>query len=143
MTIARGFAVTAMLAGLTLALAAPAAAANEMSGHYLETDTTPDGRQTTNDYYFTPCGDGCALVSDTPGGPTVAQAHLVNGQWTMDTLSDAGCPDGTSVPNALLTHRTWDPNALAGTNQVSLTVPACGNPGGFQETNNLQFKQAA
>ena len=29
----------------------------------------------------------------------------------------AECPDGTSVPNAIAAHRTWDPNTLAGTVQ--------------------------
>jgi hypothetical protein len=38
-----------------------------MSGHYIRTETTLDGRSLTEDWYFTPCGDGCADVSTVSG----------------------------------------------------------------------------
>jgi hypothetical protein len=114
-----------------------------MSGHYINTATTPHGITDSYDWYFTPCGDGCASV--TIGGPTpgpVGQARLVNGQWTMDTTGPATCGDNTNVPSALTSHYTWDPNTLAGTAQLTLNVPACAEPAGYQQTNSVQLRQA-
>src|ERR1700758_3615118 len=113
MAIARGFAASAMFAGLAVGFAAPASAAPVMSGHYIITYTSPNGQVTTADWYVTPCGDGCASV--VYGGKTLGQARLVNGQWTLDSPGDAVCSDGSQVPRALATHDTWDPNTLAGT----------------------------
>ena len=140
MAFARGFAATAIFAGLALGLAAPASA---LSGHYINTETNPQtGQSSTSDWYITPCGDGCASVAvNNPGDPGW-QARLVNGQWTMDTTSTAICVDGTQVANAESGHYTWDANALAGRHQVTINVPACGNPAGVQFTNNFQLKQA-
>lgn len=151
MTIARGFASTALLAGLALGLAAPASAAAEMSGHYTETQTDPatgqpitsGGQAIINDWYFTPCGDGCASAARTPDGPAVGQAQLTNGQWTLDLNNvDFSCPDGSSVPNALSSHRVWDQNTLAGTAQDTVNVAGCGQPAGANFTLNTQLRQA-
>jgi serine/threonine kinase PknH len=130
---------------------ASAAAANQMNGHYIETQTDPStgqpmtsaGQPVTNDWYFTPCGDGCASAS--VGGPNagaVGQARLVNGQWTIDTAASVNCVDGTHVPNVFSSRRTWDPNTLAGALQQTYKVPACGNPAGYSETFNIQLRKA-
>jgi hypothetical protein len=155
MVVARRITATAFLAGLALGLAAPAGAAPapfpadfQTDAHYISTQINPktgqpftfQGHPVTNDWYFSPCGDGCASAARTPGGPPLGQAHLVNGQWVLDTTDGADCPDGTNVPNAIAAHRTWDPNTLAGTVQTTGLQPACGNPVGVPETVNIQFQ---
>jgi hypothetical protein len=141
MTITRGFAAAAILAGLAVGTASTAWSDTTMSGHYIRTVTNPTtGQSRTNDWYFTPCGDGCASVVST--GSPLGQARLVNGQWTMDATVDVPCTDGTVVPRASQNHFTWDPNTLAGTTQVTDTLPVCGNPVGYQQTNNFQLRQA-
>ena len=85
MTMTRGFAATAIFAGLAVGTASAAWAETTMSGHYLRIETDPQtGQSETDDWYATPCGDGCASLADTPGGPALSQARLVNGQWTLD-----------------------------------------------------------
>jgi serine/threonine protein kinase len=120
---------------------APPGTANQMSGHYIETWNTKDGQSGTNDWYFTPCGDGCASVA--AGGGPIGQARLVNGQWTMDYVSNDVCQGGGNVPRAISSHSTWDANTLAGTEQDTLNVPACGTSAGAQWTNNLQLRHVA
>lgn len=144
MTITRGIAAAAMLAGLAVGTASAAWAETMMSGHYTRTETNPQtGQSETDDWYATSCGDGCASLASTPGGPDLSQAELVNGQWTMDSaVHTLSCPDGTVVPNAVSAHYMWDPNTLAGTVQVIYNVPACGNPAGYQTTNFVQIRQA-
>jgi hypothetical protein len=142
MTITRGIAAAAMLAGLAVGTASTAWADTTMSGHYIVTNTDK-GYSVTNDWYVTPCGDGCANVAVTPGGPAGSQARLDNGQWTMDINGgNAHCPDGTVVPNANSNHYTWDPNTLAGTVETTLNVPACGGPAGYSHANDVQLRQA-
>jgi hypothetical protein len=147
MMIARAIA-TAMFAGLAIAATGTAWAdpeihkGNQMSGHYIGTATASNGQTVTTDWYFTPCGDGCASVATAPGGQPYAQARLVNGQWTEDETNNAVCSDGTVVPNALSAHYTWDPNTLAGTSQNTHKLAACGDPAGYQYTNNFQLRQA-
>jgi hypothetical protein len=144
MSVTRGLAAAAVLAGLAVGTASAAWAAPTMSGHYIETWTAANGQSGTNDWYFTPCGDGCA--SAAVGGPShgpLGQARLVNGQWTLDSAGDWACPDGShDVPDALSLHFTWDPNTLAGTVQSTIKVPACGHSPGQQWTNNIQLRQA-
>ena len=140
MAVAQGIAATAMFAGLALGYAAPAFATNQLSGHYIETETGAAGQSTTNDWYVTPCGDGCASINSN-GGP-VGQARLVNGQWTMDVTGIAACPDGTRVPDAFSDHYTWDPNTLAGTVRITNTAGACGKPVGDSGTISMQLRQA-
>ncbi len=141
MTITRGLAAAAMLAGLAVGTAGTAWADTTMSGHYIMTETSEGGRPATNDWDFTPCGDGCAsLVSN---GIPVGQARLVNGQWTTpEAAGDVHCANGTTVPNAGSARMTWDPNTLAGTDQITLTAPACGAPAGYQYGHNIQLKLA-
>jgi hypothetical protein len=143
MTITRGFGATVIVAGLAIGTASAAWADTTMSGHYLRTETGQSGESGTADWYATPCGDGCASIADTPGGPEVSKARLVNGQWTLASASHTiACPDGTVVPNAVSGQYTWDPNTLTGTDQITYKVPACGNPAGYQTTNSVQFTQA-
>ena len=118
-------------------------AAPQMSGHYVKTETTPQGHTVRYDWYFTPCGDGCASVSGRPDGSNpYGQAHFANGQWTLDTALSSACSDGTSVPDAGTARHTWDANTLAGTDRETLTKAACGNAAGYQETNTLQLTKA-
>ena len=144
MTITRGFAATVIFAGLAVGTASAAWAETTMSGHYIRTETSPQtGQSDINDWYATPCGDGCVSLASTPGGPVLSQARLVNGQWTLDSAVHAVvCPDDTVVPDAVSAHYTWDPNTLAGTVQATYNVPACGNPAGYQTTNDVQISQA-
>jgi hypothetical protein len=140
MNVTRGFAVAAAFAAVPVGAAAPASAAPVMSGHYIETETAPDGRSSTNDWYFTPCGDGCADVSN-PATRSGFRATLVNGQWTMDSTDNVVCSDGTTEDNSTSAHYTWDPNTLAGTVQRTQTQPVCGHaPKSF--TYNVQLRQA-
>jgi hypothetical protein len=143
MTVTRAIAATTMFAGLTVGAASSAwADAPTMTGHYIRIVTSPAGQASNVDWYFAPCGDGCASVALTAGGQPFGQARLVNGQWALDTTSPAGCADGTSVPDALNSHYTWDPNTLAGTAQTTIEVPSCGRPVGYQQTNSVQLRQA-
>lgn len=140
MTITRGIAAAAMLAGLAVGTAGTVWADTTMSGHYIWTSTNPQGNSSHGDFYFTPCGDGCASVASTPGGPAVGQAKLVNGQWTMDGTWSYRCGDGTSNPQPY--HDAWDQNTLAGTETITPSASACGAPAGHQQINNLQLRQA-
>jgi hypothetical protein len=144
MTITRGFAAAAMLAGLAVGTASAAWAETTMSGHYIRTETNPQTGQSENDdWYATPCGDGCVSLASAPGGPVISRARLVNGQWVLDSaVHTLNCPDGTVVPDAVSAHYMWDPNSLAGTVQVTYNVPACGNPAGYQSTNFVQISPA-
>jgi hypothetical protein len=143
MNVTRSFAVAATFAAVAVGAAAPASAAPVMSGHYIKTETTPQtGKTVTSDWYFTPCGDGCANWT-SPGVPP-SQAHLVNGQWTMDINGGVTyCADGTGHPGTRNAHDTWDPNTLAGTVQVTQTAAVCDLPAGYTYTNNIQLTQAA
>lgn len=151
MALARCIAATGFLAGLALGLAAPAGADFQPDGHYIGTQIDPktgqpltvEGQPVHNHWYFTPCGDGCASAAHTPDGPPVGQAHLVDGQWVLDTTDAAECPDGTSVPDAIAGHRTWDPNTLAETIQFTGILPACGSPAGVTHTVNGQLALAS
>ena len=136
MTFTRGLAAGAMFACLALGLAAPASAADSLNGHYTETETYPDGHQVHSDWYITPCGDGCSSIAD------LGQSNLVNGQWTLDGSGGVSCEEGGDVPNAIAFHYSWDPATLAGTVLITNNVQACGNPAGYQETNQLQLAPA-
>jgi hypothetical protein len=127
MNVMRGFAAAATFAAVAVGAASPASAAPVMSGHYIRTATGPTGHTFAEDWFFTPCGDGCADMS-SPSVAGGARAMLVNGQWTMDSLSDVVCKDGTTEGNAANTHYTWDPNTLAGTVQVTQNQPVCDHP---------------
>jgi hypothetical protein len=139
MTVTRAIAATAMLAGLAVGTASSAWADTTMSGHYIETITTPSGKTMTHDWYITPCGEGCADIQ-LPIEP--GRAHLVNGQWTMDGDDDTTCADGTSFPNGLTAHYAWDPNTLAGTLQATTKTALCGFPQGYTYSNAIQLTKA-
>ena len=91
-----------------------------MNGHYVRTVTNAKGQAVTNDWYFTPCGDGCAQLTTPP----TAQARLVNGQWTMDLVSDAVCPDGSTVPAARGAHYMWDRRMRQAERESLISHPA-------------------
>jgi len=130
MAVPRGIVSVAVLAGwLAVGSAATAWADPTMSGHYISTVTSESGETTTSDWYFTPCGDGCASVANTSGGPAFAQARLLNGQWTLVWHSGAFCPEGSRVPGAYSSYATWDPNTLAGKDASGITRPICGSIG--------------
>lgn len=132
MVVSRGIASAAVLAGwLTVGSAATASAAPAMSGHYVSSVTSTSGEVTSSDWYFTPCGDGCASVSGTPGGPPFGEARMFDGQWTLAWHSDAFCPSGTRVPGAYASYATWDPNTLTGKNESGITKPICGSDKGL------------
>ena len=147
MKVARSFAVAATFAAVGVSTsvgvggAAPASAAPEMRGHYVETETAANGRSATDDWYFTPCGDGCESVA-RKGVKAFGQAHLVGGQWVLDITGEAAmCPDNTQVPNALSAHYAWDPNTLAGTVHTTADAAECGDPAGYEVTDQLQLRQ--
>jgi hypothetical protein len=145
MTIPRRIAAAAMLAGLAVGTASTVwADPPTMSGHYIETVTDPDSGQTaTSDWYFTPCGGGCAEASFYSGGENlVSQATLVDGQWTMDADSNAVCADHSVVPKANSVHYTWDPNTLAGTLKATNKFAICGYSAPISFSNSIQFRQA-
>jgi hypothetical protein len=81
MTVARGRAAAVMCAGLAVGTAGTAWAYPTMSGHYTDTETAQSGLKTTNDWYATPCGDGCTSINYNGG--SLAQAQFVNGQWLI------------------------------------------------------------
>jgi hypothetical protein len=144
MSVTPRIAAAAMLAGLAVGTASTAWAAPTMIGHYIYTSTEPhSGRSATADWYFTPCGDGCASVATTPGGSAFGQERLVNGQWTLDAPAETVCPDGTKIRNSGTTHYTWDPNTLAGTAQVTEKIATCGATAPESWTNNMQLTKAA
>jgi hypothetical protein len=136
MTITRGVAASAMLASLALVVTAPVSTADPLNGHYIETETYPDGHQVHSDWFITPCGDGCASIKE------LGQANLVNGQWTLDGKGGVSCEEGGDVHDAINFHYSWDPNTLDGTVQITNNVQACGNPPGYTETNKLHLQQA-
>jgi len=140
MNVIRGLPVVAAFAAVAVGAAAPASAAAEMSGHYIETETSPDSQPNTNDWYVTPCGDGCASV--VSNGAFLGQALLTNGQWTMDGAVNIICGDGTDVPNAASSHFTWDPYTLAGTVQITQNQAVCGHAPDPPYTDNIQLTQA-
>jgi hypothetical protein len=143
MTVTRAITATAMFAGLAIGTASTAWADQTMSGHYIKTQTSQDNSQSaTTEWYFTPCGDGCADVTSSSAQPS--QAHLVNGQWTMDqTGATARCADGTDHPGIGTIHYTWDPNTLMGTAQATYTAAVCDLPAGYTQTDNIQLTQEA
>jgi hypothetical protein len=132
-----------MHAGRLSAAAAASAAPQMSSGHYIATETAASGRSMTHDWYISPCGDGCASVAHKDA-KAFGQAKLVGGQWVLDVTGEtARCPDGTEVPNALSAHYTWDPSILAGIVQTTADAPECGDPAGYQATNNIQLRPAS
>ncbi|BDE12172.1 hypothetical protein Mkiyose1665_21690 [Mycobacterium kiyosense] len=132
--------VLAGLVGLAAGTVGTARADTTMSGHYTWTTTSPQGSTSSGDFYFTPCGDGCASAALTAGGPSVGQAKLVNGQWVMNGTWPQRCSDGSTT--GLPYVDTWDPVTLAGTETITFTSTACGATVGSQQVSKLQYTQA-
>jgi hypothetical protein len=137
MRITSGLAAGAMFAGLALVMTAPVSSADPLNGHYIETETYPDGHQDPpSDWYITPCGDGCADIQH------LGRAHLDGNTWTLDGKGGVSCEQGGDVHDAINFHYTWDANTLDGNVQITNNVAACGNPAGYQETNQLHLTPA-
>jgi hypothetical protein len=146
-TTSRGLAIAATITVVATTSAAGcsstgAPAASVMKGHYIETTTNgTSGQSVHNDWYVTPCGDGCADIAvGEPSTPPV-QAKLINDQWSMDTVSHEVCADGIKVPEAFSAHYLWDPHTLTGTIRTTNQIAACGDPAGHVGTQNIQLKQ--
>jgi hypothetical protein len=144
MTFSRGIATAAALAGwLIVGSAGTAWAAPTLSGHYISTVTSDSGETTDSDWYFTPCGEACASVANTPNGAPFGNARMVNGQWTLLWHSDAFCPGGTRVPGVYVSYASWDPNTLAGKDDSGIDTLICGSGSRLPRvTQHLQLTQA-
>ena len=129
MTVSRRIATVVMLAGLAVGSVGTASAAPTMDGHYLATVTSASGEITTSDWYFTPCGEGCAAVASSPGGPAFGTARMADGQWSLVWHSDAFCPGGSRVPGVYVSYATWDSETLAGKDDSGIDTPICGSGG--------------
>lgn len=130
MIIARHFVSVAVLAGwIVVGSPGIASAAPALSGHYIATVTSEAGETTSSDWYFTPCGEACASVAGSPGGPVFGHARLADGHWTLVWHSDAFCPSGTRVPGAYASYASWDANSLAGKDESGILMPICGSGG--------------
>ncbi len=141
MAIARGFAATAVFAGLAVCTAEAAwADTPSMNGSYTETSTSPSGLSVTNDWSVSPCGNGCAYVKAGAGG---GMAYFRDGQWVLDTMNNLTCADGTFNQYATNAHMTWDPDSLDGTSQITYIVGACGKPPGYTQTNHISLKASS
>ncbi|WIM88358.1 hypothetical protein PT015_02275 [Candidatus Mycobacterium wuenschmannii] len=137
MTITRGAAAGALLAGLALVFTAPTSSADPFEGHYIETETYPDGHQDPpSDWYVSSCGDGCASIQH------LGQAKLANGQWTLDGKGGVSCEQGGDTPDAIGFHYAWDAHTLDGTVEITNKVDACGNAAGYRETNKIHLAPA-
>lgn len=145
MTIRRAIATAAALtglAGLAIGTAGIACAAPTLSGHYFMTVSSDAGPVNSGDWYFTPCGDGCAQVAVTSGGQPFGQAQFRDGQWTLVWHSDVICPNGTRIPGALSSYATWDPVTLAGKDESGPVMEVCEYTAKPRVTNNLQLTPA-
>ncbi|MCK8644833.1 hypothetical protein [Mycobacterium colombiense] len=141
MAFARGFATSAVFAGLAVCTAAAAwADAPTMNGNYTETATTPSGKTFNTSWTVNSCGDGCVYIKAGVGG---SQARLVDGQWVLDTMDNVTCSDGAYILYATSSHLTWDPSTLAGTADHTYLIPACGHPAGYSYTDQIQIKQSS
>jgi hypothetical protein len=141
MTIARGFAATALFAGLAVSAASTASAVTPtMNGSYTVTSTTPTGGTLTSSWTVNSCGDGCLWIK---AGAGASEAHFIDGQWVLDTMNNVSCADGSYTQYATNSHITWDPNTLAGTAQHTYIIPVCGHPPGYSQTDQIVIKQAS
>jgi hypothetical protein len=143
--IARGFAATAVFAGLALGAAGPAwADGPTMSGSYNETSTSPDGHSVVTSWTVNPCASqpngGCVWVKAGAGGNP---AYFTDGHWVLDGMGDLSCADGSYHQLATTTHVVWDPDTMEGTNQITYIAAACGHPAGYTQTNKITIKSAS
>lgn len=116
---------------------APSAGADpgQLIGHYVETSTNREsGGTSTNHWFFTPCGQGCASVqvcdTEKREGCTSTQARLTKRRWEMDVSHiDIACPNGLIIPDATSFHYGWNPDTLEGVGEGTRYGPGC--PGGI------------
>jgi hypothetical protein len=122
MTVHRGLAVLAIVAGVAVVIASPARA-DDFSGTYLETGP---GFQST--WLVTPCGPNCAHVADSSGWS--ADAHVTYGRWTfsVDRPDATKCLNGIFAPGTAL--YSVDVARLDGTVVTSNPAP-CGLAAGY------------
>jgi hypothetical protein len=115
--------------------AAPAHADAVLSGHWIE-NTVINGKPTTNDWYFTSCGAGCAHDEDG------ATATLQGGYWVVDDTVGTICDDGSGVENVIRAHYSFSASTGAGTVRETFIKAACGNTSGGSQTRDVSFHQA-
>ncbi len=119
MKIARGIAISVMVAGLSAVGFASPASAEDLAGPY----ALDLGAENSATWTFTPCEDvgiepfqQCVNVAETGGenAPFEGQAHWQVGYFIMKVdRSDAiTCDDGSKLP-ANVTY-SWDPGSLEG-----------------------------
>jgi hypothetical protein len=137
----RAFAAAITLAAATGGMPAPpASAAPSMIGDYVLTETSRTTREVhATSWNVNPCGEGCI---DIKAGAGSSRAQLVDGQWVIDMFDNVRCPDGSRVPYAANAHLTWDANTLEGTDQLVYTQPACGQPAGYAQINDVKIKRS-
>ncbi len=110
--------------------------APQLSGGYIETRRNSGSDvYFTNNWYFTPCGEGCAQAGAN-------RATLVDGQWTMDTIANIVCNDDSIVEAAARTRLIWDPYTLAGEAQSTQILSACGYGPGSNATFAIQLRKS-
>ncbi len=131
----KNLAIAAAITAGALVAVAPVHADPVLNGHWVET-TTVNGKPRSNDWYFTPCGAGCAKDRDG------ATAHLQGSNWVMDDTSNTICDDGTEVDDVLNSHYSFDASSGAGTVTTSYIRAACGQPAGGSQTTPVTFRPA-
>jgi hypothetical protein len=143
MNVAKSFAIAATFATVAVGAASPASADPAMSGHYTVTYTDPDGKTHTEDYYFTPCGDGCASAANAPNAEPFANAYLDNGRWKLVNPSVGWtCDDGSEVQDAATEVDTWDAITLVGKAHMTDKFANCGDPEPESIDYNTTFKKS-
>jgi hypothetical protein len=141
MAIVRSLAAAAVFTGLAVGAASTAWAGEPtMNGNYTLTSTSPGGESVDTDWTVNSCGVGCLWVKAGAGS---SQAHLIGGQWVLDSMDNIKCADNTYVMYAANSHMVWDPVTLQGTNLISYFMPVCGRGAGSTQLNKVSIKQAS
>ena len=139
-------ALAAGIGGLSLCVASPAIADQELTGTYnysvtesLDRGATPDVNAVRT-WTFTPCGPGCTHVNISANGLLEgsggyeADLQLVDGLWqmTVDRPDLAVCTDGRRLPGTV--SYSLDPASMTGTANGTIAADCDGAPGGFKES---------
>ena len=146
MAITRALCATVIAAGVAVAAAIPASAAEPMQGVYNfnEAGVLPE----TWTIYPTCVPAGCVLhvVGETPGKgpesdapPYEGDARPVNGIWTMtvNKIDGFACPDGGTGPSTDIYR--FDDATLAGTHTITHSAVCGVQPGLTKAPFNLAF----